>query len=230
MPQYTCIFLDLDRTLWDFEANSREAFLEMYEIYDLKNIFPDFESFHQTYRRFNHQLWEDYRHGKIAKEALKYARFQMTLEAYGKNDLQLARQLGEDYISISATKTHLFPHSHEVLAYLSASYRLFIITNGFEEVQGKKIRNSGLEEYFEDIITSEQAGVQKPHGEIFRLALQKAAVTPEESLMIGDDIEGDIKGAQALGIEQVYFNPRNKKHQAHPTYEIQTLRELREIL
>lgn len=230
MAHYTCIFLDLDRTLWDFEANSREAFLEMFEKYNLNRIFPDFESFHQTYRRFNHQLWEDYRQGKIAKEALKYVRFQMTLEAFGKKDMQLARQLGSDYVAISATKTHVFPYAHEVLTYLKARYRLFIITNGFEEVQYKKIRNSGLEEYFEGIITSEQAGVQKPHGEIFRLALQKAAVTPEESLMVGDDIEGDIKGAQAWGMDQVYFNPGKQRHQAQPTYEIQSLQELRDFL
>lgn len=230
MPQYTCIFLDLDRTLWDFEANSRDAFIDMYDQYKLGKIFPDFESFHQTYRRFNRQLWEDYRNGKIAKEVLKYVRFQMTLEAFGKNDLQLARQLGEDYVAISATKTRLFPHSHEVLSWLKERYRLFIITNGFSEVQYKKIQNSGLEKYFEGIITSEQAGVQKPHGEIFRYALQKAGVTPEESLMIGDDLEGDIQGAQALGLDQVYFNPEKKEHQAHPTYEIQSLLELKQIL
>jgi len=230
MPQYTCIFLDLDRTLWDFEANARDAFLDLYETYELGRIFPDFETFHQTYRRFNHRLWQDYRDGKIAKEALKYVRFQMTLEAFGKNDLQLARQLGEDYIAISATKTRLLPHSHEALSYLKERYRLFIITNGFQEVQYKKIRNSGLEEYFEGIITSEQAGVQKPHGKIFRYAVQEAEATAKESLMIGDDIEGDIKGAQALGLDQVYFNPRRKPHQAHPTYEIHSLLELKQIL
>lgn len=230
MPQYTCIFLDLDRTLWDFEANARDAFLDMYEKYNLGSIFPDFETFHQTYRRFNRRLWEDYRDGKIAKEALKYVRFQMTLEAFGKNDLQLARQLGEDYVAISATKTRLFPHSHEALSYLKERYRLLIITNGFQEVQYKKIRNSGLEEYFEGIITSEQTGVQKPHGEIFRYAMEEAGVTPKESLMIGDDIEGDIQGAQALGLDQVYFNPERKQHQAHPTYEIHSLLELKRIL
>ena len=230
MPQYTCIFLDLDRTLWDFEANARDAFLDMYEMYNLGSIFPDFETFNQTYRRFNRQLWEDYRNGKIAKEALKYVRFQMTLEAFGKNDLQLAKKLGEDYVAISATKTRVFPHSHEVLSYLKHRYRLFIITNGFEEVQYKKIRNSGLDNYFEGIITSEQAGVQKPHEEIFLYAMQQAGVTAKESLMIGDDIEGDINGAQALGLDQVFFNPQKKNHQAHPTYEIHSLLELKQIL
>jgi len=230
MPEYTCIFLDLDRTLWDFEANARDAFLDLYATYELGRIFPDFETFHQTYRRINRQLWEDYRNGKIAKEALKYVRFQMTLEAFGKNDLPLAKKLGEDYVSVSATKTRLFPYSHEVLSYLKERYRLFIITNGFQEVQHKKIRNSGMDNYFEGIITSEQAGVQKPHEEIFLYALQQAGVNAEDALMIGDDLEGDIKGAEALGMDQIYFNPERKDHQAHPTYEIHSLQELKQLL
>lgn len=230
MNTYKCIFWDLDRTIWDFEANALEAFRELYEKYNLGRIFPDFDTFHDTYRRLNRQLWEDYRNGKIEKEVLKYVRFHLTLKAFGKNDLALARQLGQDYMEFSATKTQLFPNSHEVLSYLREKYRLYIITNGFQEIQLKKIRNSGLEEYFEGIITSEKAGVQKPHEEIFLYALQKAGVKASESLMIGDDMEGDILGARALGMDQVYFNPDKKPHPEHPTYEIASLKELMKVL
>ena len=230
MKKYCCIFFDLDRTLWDFEANSREAFLDMYDKYDLGRIFPDFETFEQTYRQYNRQLWEDYRNGKIAKEVLKYVRFQMTLAAFGRNHLALAKKLGEDYVQISATKTQLFPHTHEALDYLKERYRLFVITNGFEEVQLKKIRNSKLEGYFKSIITSEKAGVQKPHGEIFHYALEKAGAKAETSLMIGDDVEGDILGARSQGMDQVLFNPHGKQHDTTPTYEIRSLLELKQIL
>ncbi len=230
MRNYTCIFLDLDRTLWDFEANAREAFLEMFDQYNLQKIFTDFETFHQTYRRFNRQLWEDYRNGKIDKERLKYVRFLLTLQAFGKDDAELARQLGEDYVAISATKTQLFPHSHEVLSYLKGKYRLYIITNGFQEIQLKKISNSKLGGYFDGIITSERAGVQKPHAEIFQYALRQAGAEASASLMIGDDIEGDILGAQALGMDQMLFNPESKVHQAKPTFEIHSLLEIKQIL
>jgi len=230
MIKYKCIFWDLDRTLWDFEANAMEAFQELYKKYNLARIFPDFDTFHDTYRRLNRQLWEDYRNGKIEKEVLKYVRFHLTLKAFGKNDLELARKLGQDYMEVSANKTQLFPNSHEVLSYLRERYRLYIITNGFQEVQIRKIRNSGLEEYFEGIITSEKAGVQKPHEEIFLYALEKAGVKAPESLMIGDDMEGDILGARALGMDQVYFNPDKKPHQQQPTYEITSLKELMEVL
>lgn len=230
MQKYCCIFFDLDRTLWDFEANSHEAFVDMYDKYELGKVFPDFATFEQTYRRYNRQLWEDYRNGKIAKEVLKYVRFQMTLEAFGRNNLSLAKKLGEDYVQISATKTQLFPHTHELLAYLKERYRLFVITNGFEEVQLKKIRNSALEGYFKGIITSEKAGVQKPHGEIFRYALEKAGARAETSLMVGDDVEGDILGARSQGMDQVLFNPNGKKHDVKPTYVIQDLSELTKLI
>ena len=161
MARYKCIFLDLDRTLWDFEANAHEAFREIYDQFNLERIFSGFDHFHDTYRRFNRQLWQDYRDGKIEKEALKYVRFHLTLKAFGKNDLDLARKLGESYVNISATQTQLFPHSHEVLSYLKARYPLYIITNGFQEVQLKKISNSGLDKYFDGIITSERAGDRK---------------------------------------------------------------------
>ncbi|HKL38396.1 MAG TPA: YjjG family noncanonical pyrimidine nucleotidase [Bacteroidales bacterium] len=230
MNTYKCIFWDLDRTIWDFEANAMEAFQELYEKYNLGRIFPDFNTFHDTYRRLNRQLWEDYRNGKIEKEVLKYVRFHLTLKTFGKNDLELARQLGHDYMEVSATKTQLFPNSHEVLSYLREKYRQYIITNGFQEIQLKKIQNSGLEEYFEGIITSEKAGVQKPHEEIFLYALEKAGVKASESLMIGDDMEGDILGARSLGMDQVYFNPGKKPHQEQPTYEIASLKELMDVL
>jgi len=230
MEPYQCIFIDLDRTLWDFEANAREALEEIYEKHNLSQIFPGFQSFIENYRRYNHRLWEEYRNGKIEKELLKYVRFRLTLKSFGKNDLSLAKKLGREYVDISATKTHLFPHSHEVLSYLRDNYPLYIITNGFQEVQLKKIRNSGLEGYFEGIITSERAGVQKPHEDIFLYALEQAGTDAKHSLMIGDDVEGDIRGARAIGMDQVLFNPGQKEHRENPTYEIGSLLELKDIL
>ena len=229
MRKYKHIFFDLDRTIWDFEANAREAFQEIYTKHQLSRIFPDFETFHSTYRKHNAQLWEKFRNGEIKKEDLKYIRFHLTLKEFGKDDLNLSKQLGEDYMNFSARKTHLFPDSHEVLSYLKDKYHLYIITNGFHEVQLKKIENSDLKKYFRRIITSEIAGVQKPHEDIFRYALNEANAKKEEAIMVGDDIEGDIKGAKAIGLDQVFFNPRGIKHYVEPTFEVQSLKELKEI-
>jgi len=227
---YKTIFIDLDRTLWDFEANAKDTFIEMYDKYNLKIISPDFETFHETYRRINKQLWEEYRNGNIKKEVLKYRRFELTLQEFDANDEALSKNLGDDYVNLSSEKTKLFPDTHSTLAYLQTKYDLFIITNGFEEVQLKKIKNCELDQYFRQIITSEKAGVQKPHADIFQYALQKANTTADVSLMIGDDLEGDIKGARTQGIDQVFFNPNYKSHEEQATYEIHALKELKAIL
>ena len=229
MRNYKYIFFDLDRTIWDFEANAKEAFQEIYVNYNLSGIFTDFDTFHATYRRHNAQLWEKFRNGKINKEDLKYVRFYLTLKEFGKDDVELAKKLGEDYVNISARKTHLFPDSHEVLSYLKKKYNLYIITNGFHEVQLKKIENSDLRKYFQKIITSETAGVQKPHEQIFRYALEQANAEIEEAIMVGDDIEGDIKGAKNIGLDQVFFNPNGLTHYIETTFEIRSLIELKNI-
>ncbi|MGM0529923.1 MAG: YjjG family noncanonical pyrimidine nucleotidase [Bacteroidota bacterium] len=229
MRSYKHIFFDLDRTIWDFETNAMEAFQEIFAHHNLSCIFQDFETFLSVYKKHNAQLWEKYRDGGIKKKDLKYTRFHLTLMEFGKDDLKLAKQLGEDYMNISARKTHLLPHSHDVLSYLQSKYFLYIITNGFHDVQLKKIENSDLRKYFEKIITSEMAGVQKPHEQIFRYALKQANASIEEAIMVGDDIEGDIKGARDIGLDQIFFNPDGKSHYIEPTFEIRSLKELKTI-
>ncbi|MFP4604807.1 MAG: YjjG family noncanonical pyrimidine nucleotidase [Bacteroidales bacterium] len=230
MKNYTHIFFDLDRTLWDFEANAIEASKDLFVKYKLDKIFPDFNSFHKAYREINKTLWHKYRDGQIEKEVLKYQRFYLTLKHFGHDDIDLARKIGDDYVSFSAEKTKLFPYTHEALDYLKNKYTLHIITNGFEEVQFKKIKKCQLEKYFKKIITSEKAGVQKPHQQIFEYALKAANAKPADSLMIGDDFEGDIRGAKAAGIDQVYFNPNNNPTEEKATHEIDSLLQLMDIL
>jgi putative hydrolase of the HAD superfamily len=230
MNLYKHLFIDLDRTLWDFEANAFDTLQELYKKYNLNACTPDFDTFHTTYRTINRQLWKQYRDGIIAKRVLKYKRFYLTLKEFGMDDLELGKQLGEEYVTLSGEKTKLFPYTHEALSYLKEKYHLHIITNGFEEVQYKKIHNCNLDGYFEKIITSEKAGVQKPHQQIFEYALKEAHADKSASIMIGDDLDGDIRGAKSFGMDQVYFNPNHKEHNEKVTFEIESLKELTHIL
>jgi putative hydrolase of the HAD superfamily len=131
---------------------------------------------------------------------------------------------------MSPLKTKLIPGTHEVLRYLSGKYSLHIITNGFNEVQYIKIERSGIKQYFDKIITSEEAGCNKPNKNIFFYSLKKASAEIGESLMIGDDIEVDILGAQSIGMDQVFLNLNNFSHDHSFTYEIRSLNELMNIL
>lgn len=231
MKHYKHVFFDLDRTLWDFEKNAWEAYCEIYEKYDLRQQgVTSIEAFTQSYLAHNDVLWALYRDGKIEKEFLRSRRFELTLLDFGIEDFSLAEKIGIDYITISPQKTNLFPHSIEILNYLKPKYPLHIITNGFEEVQYKKLKNSKLDVFFNHIITSEAAGCKKPDAGIFEYAFQQTGAQPGNSVMIGDDIEVDIVGAQKVGMDAIFFNPSKMSHNGEVKQEIFDLIDLKNIL
>ncbi|MBR4147168.1 MAG: YjjG family noncanonical pyrimidine nucleotidase [Bacteroidales bacterium] len=229
--KYRHIFFDLDRTLWDFDAAAEVAFERIYEKYDLKNLgISSAHEFHEVYHPLNEKLWELYRANQITKEDLNRTRFLKPLEHYDIHDVELADHLSEDYVYWSPRIVRLVPGTMELLDYLKPKYHLHLITNGFQEVQHIKLNGSGMEPYFETLTVSEEVGVKKPNPEIFLYALNKAGATPEESLMIGDEMEVDIDGARAAGMDQIFFNRKNEKAEGERTYEVQTLLEIKKII
>ncbi|HKL08905.1 MAG TPA: YjjG family noncanonical pyrimidine nucleotidase [Bacteroidales bacterium] len=230
MKKYKHIYFDLDRTLWDFESNAKETFQDIYKKHELHKIFKTFDNFYCTYVKHNERLWKIYRDGKIKKSILIYKRFALTLEEFGVKNEELAKIIGQDYIEISPTKKRLFPGAYEALDYLKDKYSLYIITNGFNEVQFTKLKNSQLDPYFKKVFTSENAGAQKPNAKIFEHALKTVNAKKKESVMIGDDLDGDIIGAKKFGLDQVYFNPAGKEHTENITHEISSLTDLKKIL
>ena len=231
MKKYTTLFFDLDHTLWDFEANSKEALTEIFEKHQLlvKGV-TSFDEFLAVYYKINDQMWEQYQKDEITKDELRNDRFYNALVAFGIIDRKLADAIGDYYVKTSPYKTNLFDGCHEVLTELKLRYALHIITNGFDEVQHIKLQESNLTQYFGDIITSEKVGSKKPQRKIFEKSLELTGVTVQESLMIGDGVETDIKGARDFGMDQVYFNPHNNPQPVEATYSIKHLSELLELL
>ncbi len=228
---YQHVFFDLDRTLWDFETNSHETLIELIDKYKLieKGISSP-TTFINEYYVINDVLWEEYRQGKIDKELLRFERFKRALDKYEIFDRKLIEDFGNDYVYLSPLKTNLLPHTEEILDYLRSKYELHIITNGFEEVQHIKLKNSGIDHYFSEIITSERAGYKKPDKRIFDFSVSLADTHVEKSIMIGDSLDADILGAKNAGIDQVFFNPNKEEHSEDITYEISSLKELKELL
>ena len=229
--EYRHIFFDLDRTLWDFDAAAEVAFERIYDKYHLKDMgIPSAHEFHLIYHPLNEKLWELYRANQITKDELNRTRFLKPLEHYGIHDEELADHLSEDYVFWSPRIVRLVPGTLELLEYLKPKYHLHLITNGFQEVQHTKLSGSGMEPYFETLTVSEEVGVKKPNPEIFRYALKKAGATPKESLMIGDEMEVDIDGARAAGMDQIFFNASGQPVQGECTFEVYNLLEIKSIL
>ncbi len=228
--KYKHLFFDLDHTLWDFEANSMEALKELYQIFDLQHHFNDFGDFFERYEYHNLYLWSQYRKGKVDKKTLSTQRFYLPFCDVGFDDLEVAKQFAQQYLAVSCTKTQLFPNTLEVLKQLHPHYHMHIITNGFREVQSKKMANSGLTPFFENIFISELIGVQKPHPYFFYYSIRSCKALKNESLVIGDSLEADIEGAINAGIDQVFFNSKKLDHDKKITHEISDLQEILNIL
>jgi putative hydrolase of the HAD superfamily len=231
--KYDHLFFDLDHTLWDFEANSEATLRDLFTELKLdERATSDFNDFHTTYSHHNNIYWDRFRKGFINREELRWKRMWRTLVDYKIADEGLAKSLSDRYLDILPTKTNLFPHCKELLAYLSEkNYPMHIITNGFEKTQHQKLKNSGIDHFFIQVVTSEQAGIMKPHAAIFEYALNKANTTASQSIMIGDTLEVDMLGAINAGIDTAYFNPAQPPtEKIKPTYVIDNLGELFKIL
>ena len=229
--KYKHLFFDLDHTLWDFDANSRQTLEELYHTMNLREKgVDDFDRFHKNYLEHNNKLWDRYRKGFIKSEELRWKRMWLTLLDFKIGDESLARELGIRFLESLPTRRLLFPHTVEILEYLTAkNYVLHLITNGFHATQYSKLQHSGLEHFFTEIITSEGSNSLKPNTAIFDYAFSKAKALKEHSIMIGDDIEADIKGAMNAGLDQVFVNHLRIEPPVTPTYMVYSLKELETI-
>ncbi|MEA1785906.1 YjjG family noncanonical pyrimidine nucleotidase [Arenibacter sp. GZD96] len=200
----TDVFFDLDHTLWDFEKNSALTFKK---ILAEANITVKLADFLEVYKPINLELWKLYRENRISQADLRYKRLKQTFDVLGHTmDSEQINALAGQYIVHLSTFPNLLPNTHEILRYLKPNYKLHIITNGFQEIQYKKLQNSQIDIYFDRIIHSETVGVKKPHPKIFEIALEKSKVLPKNAIMIGDSLEADILGAKAVGLHTLHFN------------------------
>ena len=228
---YSSLFFDLDDTLWDTAHNNKACLEEIYFDYRFGSYYTSFEDFFAIYMPHNLMLWAKYRSHAIDRRTLILERFLYVLRPMGIDDEAFVLKLNKDFLQRTATKTKLIEGAIDLLEYLFPRYRLFILSNGFREIQSLKMKNSALAPYFERIFLSEDVSIQKPHKGIFDYALKNSNSRRSGSLIIGDCWEADIAGAQNARIDQVWFNPNNEPPKGHPpTYTVQLLVELKKIL
>ena len=199
----TDVFFDLDHTLWDFDKNSGLAFEK---IFSERHPSVKIQSFIQEYIPINQSCWKLFQYNKITHQELRYNRLKYSFDAlnYSITDQEIDF-ISDQYIEILPEHNHLFDGAFEILDYLKSKYNLHIITNGFAEVQDRKMNNAFLTPYFTTITNSEMAGVKKPNPVIFEYALNLAKASKESSIMIGDSLDADVQGALDVGLDAIYF-------------------------
>ncbi|MCF0198830.1 MAG: noncanonical pyrimidine nucleotidase, YjjG family [Bacteroidaceae bacterium] len=235
MKRYTDLFIDFDDTLYDTHGNADIALSEIFDYFRLGRYFESFESFQIPYWRENLELWAQYAAGAISRDYLIVERFRRPL-SLGKDfepTREFCLEVSDKFLDLCSSKPGVIPGAHELMQYLKAQgYRLHMCSNGFQEVQYKKLEASKLKDCFDTIVLSEHAGVNKPAQTFFDYALQVSHATKETTLMIGDNFSTDILGAAQAGIDALYFNPRYLAFDAHERvkFEVHSLLEIKEIL
>ena len=229
--KYRHIFFDLDHTLWDFDTNANSTLSTLYNNFKLNNLgVDDIDKFLLEYHVINKQMWLDYELGKVNQQTLRYKRFYDTLLTFGVDNIELSHQLAVAYLDDLPKRTALMPGALDVIEYLHPKYKLHLITNGFDKVQHQKLIHSNIDKYFKAVITSEFAGYKKPQKEIYHFAISEVDAYPSNCIMIGDNLDNDVKGAANAGIDQIYYNPEKVSTDFKATFEINHLAELLKIL
>ncbi|MBS1653188.1 MAG: YjjG family noncanonical pyrimidine nucleotidase [Bacteroidetes bacterium] len=224
------IFFDLDDTLWDTKQNSKRIIEKLYKQHQLQEkLNASLDEFLNVYYSINKNLWQLYSENKITKKQLRETRFKNSFHHFNYFNEKEPIEISNSFIAKTPYETNLINGTIEILSYLSQKYNLHIITNGFKEVQHIKLKQSKLSDFFNHVIISEEFGYNKPDKKIFEIAEQKTGASKSNSIMIGDNPDTDILGANNAGWKSVYFNAENFKNPM-ATFNINTLIDIKSFL
>ncbi|GLT20054.1 dUMP phosphatase [Vibrio zhanjiangensis] len=221
--KYDWVLFDADETLFHFDAF--KGMQLMFSRFGVDFTYKDYTE----YQEVNKPLWVAYQNGSIDAQELKHSRFFQWSEKLGKTTIEL----NSAFLNAMADICTLLPGAKELIRVLFGRAKLGIITNGFTELQAVRLERTGMREFFDQVIISEQVGVAKPDSKIFNYALEKME-NPCKSkvLMVGDTLHSDILGGMNCGIETCWLNRNNETKEAgiEPTYTVTSLFELKKLL
>lgn len=235
MLKYKDLFIDFDDTLYDTRNNAIIALRELYDELHLGDYFDTPEQFYEPYWQANMDLWAQYAKGDITREYLIIERFRRPLSCgRGANTSdEYCLSVSDRFLELCSCKPGVINGAHQLMQYLrQRGYRLHLCSNGFHEVQYKKLNACGLAPFFDNVILSEDAQANKPSRQFFDYALRVTGASPDTTLMIGDNYTTDIEGAMTAGIDTMLFQRWDPTFQPpRPVnYIVDTLPDIMKIL
>ena len=230
---YNDLFIDFDDTLYDTYGNAVIALRETFEAFQLERWYADPQVFYDAYWAANIDLWSRYSRGEITRPFLIVERFRRPLSVGDGLPVteSLCLEMSDRFLEFCSSKPGVVEGAHELMDYLrQRGYRMHMTSNGFHEVQYKKLAACGLRDYFDTIILSEDAGVNKPSPQYFDYALKVSGARRETTLMIGDNLNTDIVGAHNAGLDTILFNRWGVEPSDVPTHTVNRLLDIKTIL
>jgi putative hydrolase of the HAD superfamily len=137
------------------------------------------------------------------------ARRKIVREAFLTMDLPEvdADAVVERYSTVRLENMYLLPGAQPTLdLLLSRGYRLGLLTNGDGKTQRYKIKRFDLAKYFKTILIEGELGFGKPDARMYRLALSALGLKPEQTYMVGDNLNWDVEAPQHLGIRAIWID------------------------
>jgi HAD superfamily hydrolase (TIGR01549 family) len=200
------VLFDLDDTLFDHTLTLRASLAALRRDHPFLRAQP-LESMSEQYAQL---LWDT--HGEVALGRRSHAearadRFARLAAWAGRAvEPEFATQLSTEYRSHYQRLRRPVSGAPEFVTSLAGRTRVGVVTNNTLTEQREKLAFLGLDRIVDHLVTSDEVGVQKPDVGLFRAALDRARVRPEEAVMVGDSWEMDVTGAHASGIRAVWFN------------------------
>lgn len=207
------LFFDLDDTLFDFSSASLISLRRLWdESPSIRARFDIEDAFIDEYHIHNKRMWQLHESGRISAEFLKQERFRLTIvpEREDEETRIAMRRLNDRYLWHLGGCNAPVEGAKELLGELSRKHMIGILTNGFREAQYRKLRSTGLDRYIQRMVISDEIGIQKPDPRIFRYAERETGASPENSIMIGDNPDNDIRGAINAGWRALYLDRKGK--------------------
>lgn len=221
--KYQWVLFDADETLFSFNSYfGLKAMLARYQIDFREQDYQDFQA-------INKPLWVAYQNNEITAQDIQTRRFAKLSEQTGVEPFRLNQELMAEMALISQPLAGVI----ETLNALYGKVKMGIITNGFTELQQKRLDNTQTSHFFDIVVISEQIGAAKPDRQVFDYAF---ALMDEfdrtKVLMVGDTLASDILGGNNSGIDTCWLNTLNLKNETNikPTYEINTINQIIEIV
>lgn len=224
--KYKILLFDLDDTLLDFAANEADSLNKLFQ----QHGYTFTDELFQLYNSVNKQLWTDYENGHIVLSEVLNSRFSKTMSKLGVS--VDGTEWEDQYREHLGNGCQLIEGALEVCQSLYKSHRLYVVTNGVAKTQLKRMKQSGLYEYFEAIYDSQSIGFQKPAIEFFDYVMNQIEdFNKSEALIIGDSLNTDIRGGKLAGIDTCWMNSKSQKSstEIQSTYTIRRLDELYDI-
>ena len=193
---FSWILFDLDNTLLDFDAASKEAFID---ICPLLGIVYE-ENYYTLFNKINHDAWKEFEDGEISLLELRSRRFENFQSAIGHYKMD---GLEANHMFIQKLIGHSQPYSGvmELLSNISKKAGMSVITNGLKEAQRPRLDRTNLSTFFNGIYVSDEMGVAKPSNAYFEQVFDNLPknIRREKVLVVGDSLKSDVEGGNYFG-------------------------------